>query len=511
MKNTANLSIRLLEIAVIRCLFITLLLLMVWRLGLMAWLPLADTSEARYGEITRLMLSSGNWLMPHANPNEPFFAKPVLSFWLGASSAAILGANEFGFRFGHFVAMMGVGWALWLMLDKVQRTVKLFALVVLATCPLVFLSAGAVMTDAIQLTCVAWGMTAAWRLLRTDFDNLVEHSARWRCVFWVALGVGALSKGIATLALIALPLGLYGLMGGINRSILQQIAFVLGRLFPLKSASTWLGLALWLAIVLPWYILAERSYSGFLQYFLIGEHLMRFIEPGWKGDRYGNAHNEPLGTIWVYWAEAILPWLGAWLILAWRQFKPEGKFMAWRNASAQTRYLWCFILAPLLFFSAARNIIWTYALTAIPALACILALWFENKTLPKQRRLANLILVLCVVLCAPLTWLLHYKLTLKSAKGLLQTLQTIQMANTTKAPHALPLYFYQAYPFSSGFYSEYYGLSRAIKLKNATQARLILSQQPVYALIDINEPILKTLSYRELARNTKVILIETQP
>ncbi|WZB74311.1 hypothetical protein WJ972_26380 [Achromobacter insuavis] len=53
------------------------------------------------------------------------------------------------------------------------------------------------------------------------------------------------------------------------------------------------GIALTLMLALPWYIAAELKTPGFLRYFIVGEHILRFIDPGWEGDRYGSAHNAP--------------------------------------------------------------------------------------------------------------------------------------------------------------------------------------------------------------------------
>jgi hypothetical protein len=64
---TAVMCFRLLAIAVG--------LLLIYRIALMLMLPLADTTEARYGEIARLTLNNGFWLMPHIDVNTPFFAQ----------------------------------------------------------------------------------------------------------------------------------------------------------------------------------------------------------------------------------------------------------------------------------------------------------------------------------------------------------------------------------------------------------------------------------------------------
>ena len=82
------------------------LLLLAYRIALMALLPLADTTEARYGEIARQAVSNGYWLMPHIDPHTPFFAKPPLSTWASAVSMQIFGINEFAARLPALLASL---------------------------------------------------------------------------------------------------------------------------------------------------------------------------------------------------------------------------------------------------------------------------------------------------------------------------------------------------------------------------------------------------------------------
>ena len=42
-----------------------------------------------------------------------------------------------------------------------------------------------------------------------------------------------------------------------------------------------------LLMALPWYWLMEINSPGFIDYFLLGEHFLRFIDPSWSGDKYG--------------------------------------------------------------------------------------------------------------------------------------------------------------------------------------------------------------------------------
>jgi 4-amino-4-deoxy-L-arabinose transferase-like glycosyltransferase len=92
------------------------------------------------------------------------------------------------------------------------------------------------------------------------------------------------------------------------------------------------GSLLMLAIALPWYLLAEYRTPGFLNYFIMGEHVSRFLDPGWKGDKYGYAHATPRGMIWLYWLGAIFPWSLAMLVWLGRHGKQHGK--------AQCRHRW---------------------------------------------------------------------------------------------------------------------------------------------------------------------------
>ncbi len=64
----------------------------------MCFIPLNDVSEARYAEIARKMLETGNWVTPQHDYGVPFWAKPPLSTWLSAFSMKLFGVNEFAAR-----------------------------------------------------------------------------------------------------------------------------------------------------------------------------------------------------------------------------------------------------------------------------------------------------------------------------------------------------------------------------------------------------------------------------
>jgi len=400
------------------------------RLGLNALLPLADTTEARYGEIARVGIAHGYWLMPHSSPELPFFAKPPASTWLAMISATLLGVSEFSLRLPSLLTMaivILITMRLAARGGSITQVSPLFAALIVASAPLGFIAAGAVMTDAVQCLAVTVAMACVTRLITASADG----RARWRNGFWAAVGLGTLAKGLATVALIAFPIFLYGLA--------LRAPWQTWRVFFSIPA---LGLALVLA--LPWYLLAEVYYPGFLSYFIVGEHFMRFIEPGWKGDRYGSAHIEPIGMIWAFTVMSLGPWLLAWLM-------PRGAGVpddAGQAAVAPPGRLWwwCWTLAPLLMFTAARNIIWTYCLTAIPPFALLLAP--RLATLSNSRlRIAAVAGLIWVAILAVIAPIMFSRLNAGSARYLMAQVDRIDPEGR------LPLSVPGSLRFSGAFYS----------------------------------------------------------
>ena len=68
------------------------------RVWLAVELPLTDTTEARYGEMARKMVETGDWLMPQHDYGVPYLAKPPLAIWMSAAGIEVLGAGELGPR-----------------------------------------------------------------------------------------------------------------------------------------------------------------------------------------------------------------------------------------------------------------------------------------------------------------------------------------------------------------------------------------------------------------------------
>lgn len=400
------------------------------RLLAMAAMPFADTSEPRYAEIARLMATTGDWITPWFEPGEPFWGKPPLAFWAQALSIRLFGLSELAVRLPSWLAMLGV-------LALVHRCARQlrgeqaarWATLLFATMLLPYASAGAVLTDAFLALGITLSMVS-FLLAPRDPRPL------WRYGFFAGLAIGLLAKG---------PLALVLTSGAIvpwmlwHRNARAQL-----------SALPWTaGIVLTLALTLPWYIAAELKTQGFLRYFILGEHILRFVDPGWEGDRYGSAHERPYGSIWLDWLLATMPWGAAWLgLLLWpRRDAPLGRRVAAAARDPDQTYLLTWALATPAFFTLSGNILWTYVLPALPPVALALGMRVAQWRDARQGRLmlAGMTLAPAAALVlALLAWLLptHYK----TEKQLVQRAEAAMQSGDR-------LYFVGSRPFSARYYS----------------------------------------------------------
>jgi len=83
--------------------FISVIVLVIFRFILTGASPLLDKTETRYAEIARLMYETNEWIVLQIDYGIPFWAKPPLSTWLSAVSFEIFGVNEIAARLPSFL------------------------------------------------------------------------------------------------------------------------------------------------------------------------------------------------------------------------------------------------------------------------------------------------------------------------------------------------------------------------------------------------------------------------
>lgn len=406
-----------------------LVFLLVARIILMIFAPHQDPSEARYAEISRKMVETGDWIIPQHLYGVPFWAKPPLSMWLSAGGMKIFGVNEFGSRILIFASAL---WILWMVhrfaFREISRPASTAAAAFLMGMPIFFYCSAAVMTDMALVMGTTLAMVSFWNAIQL-MDRISGY------LFFVGLALGMLAKGPLALVLCVVPIAAWVVITRRWYSAFKRVPWLLGGL-------------LFFILSAPWYIAAEKKTPGFLDYFLIGEHWKRFVEKGWEGDLYGNAHAEVPGTIWVFAVMALFPWVIALLVIGWRQRKNVSSLAKDKNHFVLYLILWA--IWPLVFFTPARNIISTYVLPSLPAFALLLAVALQRMKWDSRFTPAHPVLIGALALLVAGTMLMMLAFPSSSPK---HTEKNLVADYSEMAGFGEPLVYYNKRRYSAEFYS----------------------------------------------------------
>lgn len=402
--------------------------------------PLFDTTEARYAEIARKMLETGNWVTLQIDYGIPFWGKPPLSSWLAAGSINIFGVNEFAARLPSFILAFLTGWLIYYLALK-QRgwNRSLMCVLVLSTTALFFVMAGQVMTDQALALGTTLSMVAFWRASAETGST----GRTWGYLFFTGLGVGILAKGLIAIVLTLLPIGAW-------------IAWHKRWSTPFNRLPWVLGTLLMLAIALPWYLLAETRTPGFLEYFIVGEHWGRFTQSGWRGDLYGSAHVHPYGLIWLYWIAAAFPWSLVFIFFLVKRILPYGPPYISIVKDEWLTYLLLWAFMPLIFFTFTANILLTYVLPSLPAFALLMAEALPRDT--QRGTTANTVLgsarLTFICLITPLIALLLLVFVVPQVSPYKSQKELVAQYRALRSDSSSRLIYWSNRPHSAEFYSQ---------------------------------------------------------
>lgn len=330
---------------------LTLLIGALFYLGL-GGRALSVTSEARYAELPREMLLSGDWVTPRLN-GVKYFEKPPLFYWVQAGVYGLFGyGSEFVVRAATaFVSLLcalmtyAAGRVLY------GRLAGIFAAAMLSTGLLYFGLSRVVLLD----------MPVALFLAATLFCFILGVHAgpgRARSLYFYAMYVAA-AGAVLTKGLIGMLLP--GLV------VLVWLALT-GRWSLLKEARLVTGTILFLALAAPWHILAAERNHDFLRFYFIHEHFQRFTTT------VHNRYQPP----WFFIVAIIGGWLPWTLFMAQATLHSLQGFWARRRTDGIELFLVLWIALITLFFSISDSKLIPYIMPVFPAIALFFGRYFAD-------------------------------------------------------------------------------------------------------------------------------------
>jgi hypothetical protein len=261
-----------------------------------------------------------------------------------------------------------------------------------------------------------------------------------------------MAKGPIAAVLIFLPVLTWSLFQKDRSVILKKLPWATGGMVTLL-------------ITIPWYWMAEIKTPGFLEYFFVGEHIKRFLVPGWTGDLYGSAHSRPKGMIWLFWLMATFPWS---FILVFQMKNKTIRLKITKKIKEKDRwylYLVLWAAAPMIFFTLSGNILWVYVLPGIPAFSLLAAEIFRLSASENHQRIIikGAGIMAAVFVTASMAVLLGIGPAQKSQKKMIEL---FNMHNNGSEGNL-------SYLFHRPFSAEFYSRGSAAEILSASQLNIL--------------------------------------
>lgn len=319
----------------------------------LGWRGIWDPDEGRYTNVAMQMLATGDYVHPHRHHETGHWTKPPLTYWAIAASVATFGPKPWAARLPAalaFLASIALVFAIARVLLPGRETL---ASVVYATSFLPFAASQIITTDHL-LTAFVTLAVYGWVRARFAGDG---HGLRWIVLMWAGFGLGFLTKGPPALLPLAAILAFHWTTPA-------------RRPVPLFAP---LGLVVFVAIALPWYLVVVHDEPRLFDYF-IGNEVIARVASGQHG-----RNPEWYGWLVVY-GPTLLAGTLPWTLDALRALGGHARVIAtrWRErlVPGRSESLWFLILwfaLPLLVFCLARSRLPLYVLPLVAPLAILIA------------------------------------------------------------------------------------------------------------------------------------------
>ncbi len=334
---------------------------------------LLDDADTVHAEAAREMLQRHDWVTLYTNGIR-YLEKAPLMYWGVATSYRIFGISDWSTRLPLMLGVLGLLLATY----KLGRYAfgesgGLYAGAALATSVGLYIFTRFLIPEIL----VALWLTLGYYFFLRSLEE--ERPSRLICWgFAAACALNVLTKGLIGLVFPAGAIGLYLLLTGNLRHLLK-----------LRLVSSTL---VFFAIAVPWHILAalrnpaQGQVRGFLWFYFINEHVMRFLNkrvpPGYD--------TVPLLIFWGLLLAWLLPWSVflpqalRYVPLRWRELwskpgtKPATKLDRPQRANLLF-FLWALVIVGFFSFSTRQEY---YTISALPGVALLVGGWLGRESGP---------------------------------------------------------------------------------------------------------------------------------
>jgi 4-amino-4-deoxy-L-arabinose transferase-like glycosyltransferase len=326
---------------------------------------LLDDADTVHAEAAREILLRHNWVTLYTN-GVRYLEKAPLMYWSVAASYELFGVNEWSTRFPLMVGVLGTILATYGLGRWAFGAAGGFdSGLVLATSLGPYLFTRFLIPDVL----VGLWLTLTFWLFLVSLEQ--PRPSKWTCWGLAAVcALNVLTKGLIGLVFPAGAIGLYLLLTGNLKHLL--------RLRLVSSA------VVFLAIAAPWHILvalenpAQGQARGFLWFYFINEHVMRFV-----GKRVPPGYDTvPLAIFWGL----LLAWLLPWTVflpqalravpVRWREFRGH---LDRRQRASLLFLLWALVIVGFFSFSTRQEY---YTIAALPGTALLVGGWLARESGP---------------------------------------------------------------------------------------------------------------------------------
>ncbi len=312
--------------------------------------PLAAPDGARYAEIPREMVVTGDYLTPHLN-GVKYFEKPPLFYWLQTIPIKLLGANEASVSIINALFAFGtILLTYWLARSLYGRLTGLLSTAVLSTCALVFALTRIITLD-VTLTFFLTGALAAF-LLATKCDLGGKRKALL-IISYFLVGCAVITKGLVGIMFPGITILVWLTINQEWRNLKNY--------YPIA------GIFIFLITVLPWHILVQIKNPEFFRFYFLEQHFLRYFTD------YASRSQK-----WWFFPALLVAGLYPWITFLPSALINTLKRIKQEANSKQTILLLVWTSVIYIFYTFSQSKLIPYILPVLPPLAIVIGKYFAH-------------------------------------------------------------------------------------------------------------------------------------